>query len=108
MPNPPNKLLIHAGTRFGKLVVLRELPSKTGGKRVFLLKCDCGNEASIKLETLRHHGRKSCGCLKDLSHGLRHHPLYKVWCGIKARCGNAKSDNWSRYGGRGIRLCAEW
>lgn len=34
--------------------------------------------------------------------------LYKVWAGMKARCGNPRSPAYHRYGGRGIRVCEEW
>jgi hypothetical protein len=40
-------------------------------------------------------------------HGLNHHPLYSVWCGMKSRCKTTKSygDNWQ---GRGGVVCEEW
>lgn len=41
-------------------------------------------------------------------HGLRHHPLYKVWIGIKTRCYNPNSEAYEDYGGRGVQLCPEW
>ncbi len=33
---------------------------------------------------------------------------YRVWCGMMLRCGNSKSHAYSRYGGRGIRVCSSW
>lgn len=36
------------------------------------------------------------------------HPLYVVWCGIKARCYNPAHKNYADYGGRGIRMCDAW
>jgi len=41
-------------------------------------------------------------------HGLRKHPLYKVWLQIKDRCTNPESKSYPYYGGRGIRVCGEW
>lgn len=49
-------------------------------------------------------------------HGLRHgfarigsvHPLYRVWLSMRQRCTNPRCKAWARYGGRGIKLCAEW
>lgn len=35
-------------------------------------------------------------------------PTYKVWHGMKQRCGNPKDQNWRYYGGRGIAVCARW
>jgi len=42
------------------------------------------------------------------THGLCHHPLYKVWNGIKQRCNNPKSTGYEGYGGRGISVFKEW
>ncbi len=42
------------------------------------------------------------------SHGRYKTPEYNSWNGIIQRCTNPKSQNWHRYGGRGIRVCSEW
>lgn len=34
--------------------------------------------------------------------------LYKIWEKIKYRCYNKHSNSYPNYGGRGIRMCAEW
>ena len=34
--------------------------------------------------------------------------LYSIWCGMKTRCYNQKSLEYSNYGGRGIKVCDEW
>lgn len=34
--------------------------------------------------------------------------LYSVWAGMKNRCDNPNNPAYSRYGGRGIRVCPEW
>ncbi len=41
-------------------------------------------------------------------HGLSAHPLNVMWCGMKERCMNPNTDNYSWYGGRGITICKEW
>jgi hypothetical protein len=33
---------------------------------------------------------------------------YRTWAGMKARCNNPNSGAFAYYGGRGIRVCAEW
>lgn len=35
-------------------------------------------------------------------------PEYYVWASIKQRCTNPNRSNYSRYGGRGIRMCERW
>lgn len=36
------------------------------------------------------------------------HPLYKTWDGMKTRCYNVNNPGYPRYGGRGVKVCAEW
>ncbi len=41
-------------------------------------------------------------------HGLRKHPLYNVWDGMKRRCHNSDNPHYKNYGGRGITIFAGW
>lgn len=41
-------------------------------------------------------------------HGLRKHPLYHNWQGMKNRCYNKNSADYNNYGGRGIKVCDLW
>jgi hypothetical protein len=34
--------------------------------------------------------------------------LYRIYRGMKNRCGNPKRKNYKYYGGKGIRVCQEW
>lgn len=34
--------------------------------------------------------------------------LYRIWSNMKDRCSNPKNKYYNRYGGRGIKVCAEW
>ena len=59
--------------------------------------------------------KKSCGCQKhdslvqrnkdNATHGLRNHPLYRIYRGMLNRCND--QDN-KYYGGRGVTVCKEW
>lgn len=42
------------------------------------------------------------------THGKWGTPTYHTWDGMKQRCLNPNSDNYSYYGGRGISICKEW
>lgn len=35
-------------------------------------------------------------------------PTYYVWSTMKARCNPANAVKWSRYAGRGIKVCERW
>ena len=41
-------------------------------------------------------------------HGLEGTPTYKSWRGLKYRCLNRNAQQFSRYGGRGIKVCDRW
>ena len=34
--------------------------------------------------------------------------FYRAWVNMKSRCTNKKLSDYSRYGGRGIKVCKEW
>jgi len=34
--------------------------------------------------------------------------LYRIWSHMKNRCNSPNSDNYKRYGYRGIKVCDEW
>ncbi len=41
-------------------------------------------------------------------HGLSKSRIYRVWAGMRKRCENQRSLPYRDYGGRGIKVCAEW
>lgn len=41
------------------------------------------------------------------SHG-KHHPLYRLYWGIRERCYYSDHVSYQNYGGRGIRMCGSW
>lgn len=112
--------MIRIGERFGKLVVLGE--AERGGltKRRWFCRCDCGNEKSITGDKLRSGNTSSCGCFQRVfrnagmsrrthGHGGKRASLtYKKWCGMIRRCTNKNEQNYSRYGGAGIRVAERW
>ena len=45
---------------------------------------------------------------KRFVHGLSKCRLYNIWAKMKSRCYNEKEPCFPRYGGRGIKICAQW
>mgnify|MGYP003484632868 CR=1 FL=1 len=100
------------GKRFGKLTVLSE-----GTEQGFWnCKCDCGKlVANADGKNLRRGFTTSCGCFRSESmrnrktkHGMNRTRIYGIWCGMKKRCYNTATAGFQYYGGRGIKVCAEW
>lgn len=112
------------GIRKGKLVVIEEMDSiktKTGSYRMVLCKCDCGNILTKRLTSIFYESDRSgssCGCLKSEKRderernkpdfGIRKHPLYIIWKGIRDRCYRKNNKRFDRYGGRGIKMSDDW
>lgn len=109
------------GTLFTRLWVLKHVSiiKNKRKRRYCLCRCLCGQtEAFLVREDALLEGKiQSCKCLNreimralkpHTTHGLRHHPLYSVWCGLKVRCGNPNNQAYHNYGGRGITVCDEW
>lgn len=95
------------GKRYGWLIVLDKAP----GKSTWLCRCDCGAEKTIRSDGFKSGRVKSCGCYAKsihTKHGASLSPLYTIWRSLIARCINSKNPNYSRYGGRGISVCARW
>ena len=102
------------GKEFGKLTVLEYAYTKNC-KAYWKCLCDCGKICIVPAGTLLNGTARSCGCNRKESmrkvatkHGLRDTRLYSIWCNMKQRCYNEKSNRYERYGARGITVCDEW
>lgn len=113
---PPLKDL--TGQRFERLVVLRRTDNM-GKQTAWLCRCECGTEKAVPYWNLVSGQTRSCGCLCDevrresatlfaTTHGGSYTRLYTIWIGMKQRCNYRKHKHYKRYGGRGIKVCAEW
>jgi hypothetical protein len=114
------KISLPVGHRTGKLTVIRG-PEFVGGCLRVFCRCDCGVEKEVRQHNLtRAKPIVSCGCHRAsfrLKHGhargnSRRGRLYgaeyQIWLGMKDRCRNPNNQKYSRYGGRGITVCARW
>jgi hypothetical protein len=82
-------------------------------------RCDCGNETLSGGQQLREGRITSCGCerdkvsaerVKDLnrSHGQSKTKIYRQWLSMRQRCYLPSFTGFEHYGGRGIKVCAQW
>ena len=116
------KLIDLTGRRFGRLVVTSYAETRvypSGQKhRLWAYACDCGGTGTATGPNLRSGHTTSCGCrlCEDTmrvaraqeTHGLWTTREYKSWQAMRSRCYNPRVRHYPRYGGRGIRVCAEW
>lgn len=110
-----------SNSRFGRLVAKEVSRRDKFGIAFWRCYCDCGNNVEVRLCSLTSGATRSCGCLNtetrsnraktgvlSRTHGLTHHPLYRTWSTMKARCYNKNSTKYYLYGGRGITVCERW
>lgn len=103
------------GLRFGKLVVLKRCETNNNmGKPQWECICDCGNHTIVSSAQLVSSRTRSCGCLVRENHFRKYPPnlidtrLFRIWNGMKQRCGDVNAINYKHYGGKGIKVCDEW
>lgn len=83
------------------------------------VRCICGTEKAIRRCSLVRGDTKSCGCYQkekardaNTTHGQgtrgKVTAEYRAWQQMIKRCYNKKSTRYCDWGGRGIRVFAEW
>lgn len=106
------------GQPFGRLVVIREAGRDKGGHVLWLCRCECGNEITVRGDSLRDENTTSCGCYHreraaeaNTTHGMNKTRLYSVWGALLRRVGvhkGASEEVKHYYQDRGITVCDEW
>ena len=111
------------GMKFGKLTVVERGEKNKRGRHLWICKCDCGGIKEAEAYDLIRGKIKSCGCMvqkknkeeKPESNRRKrtyHNPIFPntahVLYGMQSRCYNKNCPDYKNYGGRGIKICAEW
>lgn len=95
------------GVKYNKLTAIKELGTNKSRHKMYLFKCECGNDKVATAINVRANRVKSCGCLSK-KHGKCGTEIYSVWTGMKSRCYYEKNENYINYGARGIKVCERW
>ncbi len=106
--------MISIGDKYNLLTVVSVTKDKRG-RTAYECRCECGNITVAGHWQLIKGRKKSCGCLKhkrhdsyNIKHGLKNHPLYNIWRGIKKRCLCKTDAHYKWYGSKGISICEDW
>jgi len=79
--DPSHRMEDLTGNRYGQLLVVARVSSAANG-RVYLCRCDCGQEKELRAAELRARRHKSCasGCGSNVAHGgsQKVHDVYGV------------------------------
>lgn len=112
------KFIDLTGKKFGKLTVIKRMPNNKFGVLYWLCQCECGEQTIVRGNRLKSGHTKSCGCIKKEKASLRgtkkriykkeFDRLRKIFKGMKNRCYNPNTNNYNRYGAKGIIICNEW
>ncbi len=101
--------------KYGRLKIIKEIPTLAGKKRKVCCICDCGKKVIIQLGNLVSGHSKSCGCLRreltkkyNKKHGMTGTREHQTWCHIIQRCFDKKIPQYKNYGGRCIKVCDRW
>lgn len=107
---------LYAGQKFGDVEVIKKHHTKIvyyGKRKVtkdfYLCRCKCGKEfLAYKHNLTRNVDRiESCGCIRG-THHLTKTRCMRIFYGMRKRCYDKNCIDYKNYGGRGIKICAEW
>jgi len=101
-------------TRFGKLSIIRKIPSRIYWKDSYIMYeclCDCGKISEVAYKNLRKGNSTSCWCVtrqKTTKHNMTKTTTYRIWQKVKSRCCDKNCKEYKNYWWRGIQMCDEW
>jgi hypothetical protein len=110
---------LQIGAQFGRLTVIRRAENTPAHATRWECLCGCGNSVIVRRAALVSGMTRSCGCLQSdvaadtlrqvlTKHGYSGTRIYGIWRTMVQRCTNPNSQDWYRYGGRGIAVCDSW
>lgn len=96
-----------SGQKFGNWLVLEKGDLGPRGEIYWSCRCDCGVIRDCRASLLRSGQTTNCGCQRG-THRMTKTKTYKSWDSMRQRCNNPNSPDYSRYGGKGIKVCERW
>lgn len=114
MANHPQKThKLQTGQKIGEWTLIQRIPYNKNAASNLRLKwrvqCSCGTRETLpEYYMLRGHSpKKHCGC-KNKSLYTHNPQEYRIWNMMHVRTEDPRHMAFKHYGGRGIKVCAEW
>jgi hypothetical protein len=103
------------GQTQGDLTIITESGRDKHGNVLWLCQCTCGAKVH-KSNNALINGAKSCSTACGVAasnkrrarHGMWRSKEYSSWRAMRMRCSNPNIKHYASYGGRGVRVHAEW
>lgn len=108
------KSVDYTGQRFNRLVAVKLRGRNKHNQRLWLWRCDCGNQIYRVSGPIVDGRQLSCGCHRDeqsrlrITHGYTGSRTYRAWIEMKARCRGKDEICKKYYVDRGIKVCKRW
>lgn len=111
------RLIDLTGNKYGLLTVVRLSGRDKYGRSRWLCSCDCGSITDVASNNLRTGNTTSCGCKHSAwlasgsvnkRHGMTGSGSHRSWLKMLQRCTDPKNNRYRIYGGRGIKVSADW
>lgn len=103
------------GQTFGRLTVIKQADARSPHGVMWVCRCACGRESTVRGKHLRAGRTQSCGCLQSeqtsvrtQTHGRSRTRVYRIWRAMINRCHYPRYPERHLYGGRGIVVCERW
>jgi hypothetical protein len=103
MNKPQNSISI--GSKIGRWTIICKAEKQQKGT-YWSCECECGERRAVRGSALTAGKSISCGCFsRDQRRGIATNGTMNSWSAMKSRCEYEKNKLYSRYGGRGIKIC---
>lgn len=109
----PRKHKLKAGDKIGSLTIIQRLRDNTTTKSAnlkvqFRVECVCGTRLTVpQYYLVRENPKTSCGC-QNKTIKTHFNQEYRIWLMMHKRTEDPTHVAYKHYGGRGIRICADW
>lgn len=106
-------LKFYTGLKFGEFIlrrpVMRGKKYSAAIRKAWVVECSCGVTETVPEMYLRRpaNPKTHCGC-KFKTNKTIYNQEYRIWLMMHERTENESHVSFKDYGGRGIKVCAEW